>query len=45
MRKDCKIRRVVYTGAGIKSIEWIDPPGPKKAAARKPEKTEVKKDK
>jgi hypothetical protein len=26
MREDGKIARTVYTGAGVKSIEWIDPP-------------------
>ncbi len=26
MREDGKVARTVYTGAGVKSIEWIDPP-------------------
>lgn len=26
MRQDGKIARTVYTGSGVKSVEWIDPP-------------------
>ena len=45
MRQDGKVARTVYTGSGVKSIEWIDPPKKKresKEAEPKPEK--VKKD-
>lgn len=42
VRKDGKIAKTVYTGSGVKSVEYIDPPA-KKKAAQKTEKVEGKK--
>lgn len=39
MREDGKVAKTVYTGNGVKSIEWIDPPKKpgSKAAELEPE--------
>jgi hypothetical protein len=47
MRADGKIAKTVYTGSGVKSIEWIDPPkkgGAKHKTETKAETKETKKD-
>lgn len=44
MRKDGKVAKTVYVGAGVKSIEWIDPPAKKAPKAVKAEKKTDKKD-
>jgi hypothetical protein len=45
MRPDGKTAKTVYTGNGVKSIEWIDPP--KKGAPKptEPKRSESKTDK
>ena len=42
MRQDGKIARSMYTGNGVKSIEWIDPPAKKKGVVKTEPKTEKK---
>lgn len=45
MREDGKIARTVYTGAGVKSIEWIDPPKKNRdQKATEPKHDKAKKD-